>query len=161
MAEKIELALTKKDFAELLRHLYIANWILTDTLEDDVEAEKLDRYFSKFLAVAKKHKLHDLVTYDKEVKETFLNEDIEEECLDAVDDYEDSSFWEALASRLAERDVDDQYAADDVDEDSMTESQVDEKYGKYLEALEVYEKEFSEYGIDRIKISTEDGTSAV
>ncbi len=152
MVKKIELALSKKDFETLLMHLYVGNWVLTDTMEDDAEVEKLDKYFGKFLSAAKKQGFADLVTYDKKLKESFLKEDLEEECLDAIDDYEDLNFWEALASRLAERDLDREYEGSGIDEMTMTAKQVDEKYKKYLKQADRYGKEFTAAGIDRLKI---------
>ena len=99
----MEIDLTVKEFRHLLDLVYIGNWILNSTREND-RFEDYDLLQEKFFALASKNGLPELAqTY---LGHAFPSRAYEEGGIhDAIADYEDAVFFDILAEELARRDM--------------------------------------------------------
>ena len=133
----MELKLTDKQFRYLLDLVYIGNWVINSTRENDRirEYDQLESYIFSHCADMKMSKLIEL--YEGEIipSRAFAEGGIHE----AIANYEDVTFYEILAEELALRDMDGQ---------PMTR----ENYGELLERMDRYLGEFEENGTDHITV---------
>jgi len=99
----MEIQLTVKEFLHLLDLVYIGNWILNSTREND-RFEDYDLLQEKFFALAAQNGLPELAqTY---LGNAFPSRAYEEGGIhDAIADYEDAVFFDILAEELARRDM--------------------------------------------------------
>lgn len=99
----MEIDLTVKEFRHLLDLVYIGNWILNSTREND-RFEDYDLLQEKFFALAAQNGLPELAqTY---LGHSFPSRAYEEGGIhDAIADYEDAVFFDILAEELARRDM--------------------------------------------------------
>jgi hypothetical protein len=99
----MEIELTVKEFRHLLDLVYIGNWILNSTREND-RFEDYDLLQEKFFALAAKNGLPELAqTY---LGHSFPSRAYEEGGIhDAIADYEDAVFFDILAEELSRRDM--------------------------------------------------------
>ena len=99
----MEIQLTVKEFRHLLDLVYIGNWILNSTREND-RFEDYDLLQEKFFALAAQNGLPELAqTY---LGNAFPSRAYEEGGIhDAIADYEDAVFFDILAEELARRDM--------------------------------------------------------
>ena len=133
----MELKLTDKQFRYLLDLVYIGNWVINSTRENDRirEYDQLESYIFSHCADMKMSKLIEL--YEGEIipSRAFAEGGIHE----AIANYEDVTFYEILAEELALRDMDGQ---------PMTR----ENYGELMERMDRYLGEFEENGTDHITV---------
>ena len=133
----MELKLTDKQFRYLLDLVYIGNWVINSTRENDRirEYDQLESYIFSHCADMKMSKLIEL--YEGEIipSRAFADGGIHE----AIANYEDVTFYEILAEELALRDMDGQ---------PMTR----ENYGELMERMDRYLGEFEENGTDHITV---------
>ena len=142
----MKIELTREQLESLVKLVYLGNvmansWRTKDAIKefDDVE--------SLVLAAAEKNDLEDYVDLDPEEKKRVPSEELEEEMAEAVDFYDDNTFWDQLIFRMADRDFSRKYGEDALDE-LATEKGIERE--KPL--LDKYEKEFNEHGLDRVEI---------
>ena len=133
----MELKLTDKQFRYLLDLVYIGNWVINSTRENDRirEYDQLESYIFSHCADMKMSKLIEL--YEGEIipSRAFAEGGIHE----AIANYEDVTFYEILAEELALRDMDGQ---------PMTR----ENYSELMERMDRYLGEFEENGTDHITV---------
>ena len=133
----MELKLTDKQFRYLLDLVYIGNWVINSTRENDRirEYDQLESYIFSHCADMKMSKLIEL--YEGEIipSRAFAEGGIHE----AIANYEDATFYEILAEELALRDMDGQ---------PMTR----ENYSELMERMDRYLGEFEENGTDHITV---------
>ena len=137
----MQLELTKKEFRRLLDLVYIGNWILNSTREDD-RIPDYDQLESKIFGKCLEQNIPGLaevwngtVIPSRAFEEGGIHE--------AIMDYEDTVFFEILAEELARRDMN-------------YEPIGKENYDELVERMNAYIAEFEEHGTDNILIESPD-----
>ena len=136
----MKLHLTEKQFRRLLDLVYIGNWVLNSTREND-RIKDYDQVESLVFSHCLDHGMSSLVElYNGEIipSRAFAEGGIHE----AIMAYEDEMFFEILAEELALRDL---------DADRATE----ENYDEVMERMEQYMGEFEAHGTDHISVELE------
>lgn len=138
----MELKMTEKQFRRLLDLVYIGNWVLNSTRGDD-RIKEYDQVESLVFAHCLDHGMAPLTElYQGELipSRAFADGGIHE----AIEQYEDTVFYEILAEELALRDLDGQ---------PMTR----ENYTALMERIDAYLSEFDAHGTDRVVVDLDEG----
>ena len=138
----MELKMTEKQFRRLLDLVYIGNWVLNSTRGDD-RIKEYDQVESLVFAHCLDHGMAPLTElYQGELipSRAFADGGIH----DAIEQYEDTVFYEILAEELALRDLDGQ---------PMTR----ENYDALLARIDAYLSEFDAHGTDRVTVDLDEG----
>ena len=138
----MELNMTEKQFRRLLDLVYIGNWVLNSTRGDD-RIKEYDQVESLVFAHCLDHGMAPLTElYQGELipSRAFADGGIHE----AIEQYEDTIFYELLAEELALRDLDGQ---------PLTR----ENYEALMARIDAYLSEFDEHGTDRVTVDLDEG----
>ena len=138
----MELKMTEKQFRRLLDLVYIGNWVLNSTRGDD-RIKEYDQVESLVFAHCLDHGMAPLAElYQGELipSRAFADGGIHE----AIEQYEDTIFYELLAEELALRDLDGQ---------PLTR----ENYDALMARIDAYLSEFDEHGTDRVTVDLDEG----
>ena len=137
----MKIELTEQQFRYLLDLVYIGNWVINSTREDD-RIQEYDQVESLIFSHCLHHKMSKLVElYRGELipSRAFSDGGIHE----AIMDYEDTVFYEILAEELARRDMEYQPVSND-------------NYEELVSRMDDYIAEFEAHGTDNILISDMD-----
>ena len=137
----MNIELTDRQFRYLLDLVYIGNWVMNSTREDD-RIKEYDQVESLIFSHCLHHKMSKLVElYQGELipSRAFADGGIHE----AIETYEDILFYELLAEELALRDLD-------------GEPLTGENYKHLLERIDVYLAEFNRHGTDNLSIDIDE-----
>lgn len=146
-AQRVGLNLSLEDFKELIKLVYLGEWMVNSQHDADLEDFKATILLQSVLAAGFED-LSEMIGRDQETQRFFLREEAAEEILeDQVSDYDDHVFWQELASRLAERDLAKRLGKD--------ESELDfEDFTAELKILrERYELELDKHGLDNLEFN--------
>ena len=133
----MKIELTEQQFRYLLDLVYIGNWVINSTREND-RIQEYDQVESLIFSHCLHHKMGKLVElYRGELipSRAFADGGIHE----AIEQYEDVVFYEILAEELAMRDMD-------------GEPLTRENYGELMDRIDAYLSEFDEHGTDNISV---------
>lgn len=133
----MNIELTEKQYRYLLDLVYIGNWVLNSTRGGD-RIREYDDVESRIFSHCPAQGMANLVQRtDGELipSRAFADGGIH----DAIEDYEDVTFYEILAEELALRDM---------DGEPMTR----ENYNQLLDRMDAYLSEFDEYGTDHVSV---------
>ena len=136
----MKIELTEQQFRYLLDLVYIGNWVINSTREND-RIQEYDQVESLIFSHCLHHKMSKLVElYRGELipSRAFAEGGIHE----AIMDYEDNVFFEILAEDLARRDMDDV----PIDESN---------YDELNRRIDAYIAEFEEHGTDNILVDSD------
>jgi hypothetical protein len=138
----VELSLSENQFAHLLKLMYMGEWMLQAHNKNsyNVEVEELEQ---QLYSIAYNMGLDEYAEYDKKMGGYVPTEDFEEECDTDINSYDEQTFWEELIVRLADKKLEKE-GAKNLSHKEFTKLQ--ETY------IAEYEKEFEEYGLDRLGI---------
>lgn len=104
----MKIAFTQKEYARLLEMSHLAMWVAGSHDENSPAARRYAELEQKLLAAATPMGCADYVDGDPDLGEPLFPsqklEDTDSPTTKAIDAFEDASFWDGLASRLAERD---------------------------------------------------------
>ena len=146
----MKINLTKKQFWNLIRATYMADWMANAICErgmkeDDGIKEIRDHVFS----FAKEMGYEKFVEYTKDMGKYYATFDMDDEptTRKLINRYDEHAFWEEIIERLGERDFFRKYTKDEIKKMSD-----DEHYNKHMECEMVYGKEFENNGIERLGI---------
>ena len=137
----MNIELTPRQFRYLLDLVYIGNWVLNSTREED-RIKEYDQVESQIFSYCLQHKMSKLVElYQGELipSRLFADGGIH----DAIEHYEDIVFYEILAEELALRDLD-------------GEPLTRENYAALMERIDVYLSEFDRNGTDNVTVELEE-----
>ena len=133
----MKLELTDRQFRYLLDLVYIGNWVLNSTRGDD-RIEEYDQVESKIFSHCLEQGMSKLVEQYRGSlipSRAFADGGIHE----AIEQYEDTVFYEILAEELALRDLDGQ---------PLTR----ENYTALMERIDAYLSEFDAHGTDHVTV---------
>jgi len=136
----MKIELTERQYRYLLDLVYIGNWVLNSTREDD-RIKEYDQVESLIFSHCLRHGMGKLVElYQGELipSRAFAEGGIHE----AIMAYEDVAFFEILAEELALRDLD-------------AERATEENYDEVMERMEQYMGEFEAHGTDHISVDVD------
>ena len=133
----MKIELTDRQFRYLLDLVYIGNWVINSTREND-RIKEYDQVESLVFSHCLSQKMPGLVElYQGELipSRAFADGGIHE----AIETYEDIVFYEILAEELALRDMD-------------GEPLTGENYSALMDRIDAYLSEFDEHGTDNISV---------
>jgi len=144
----MNLKLTRKQLDSLVKLVYLGNWLANSWRTDDVMKE-FDEIESLVLEAAEENGLGKYVDHLEESgrDEALPSAELEEETEEIVDLYNDSTFWDQLIYRMADRDYARLYG-----EEALEALFSAEGMEKEQPLIEKYEKEFYDHGLDRLVI---------
>lgn len=137
----MHLDLTEQQYRYLLDLVYIGNWVINSTREQD-RIKEYDKVESLVFSHCVDHKMQKLVElYHGELipSRAFADGGIHE----AIENYEDVVFYEILAEELALRDMDGQ---------PLTR----ENYGELMNRIDEYLSEFDKHGTDNVTVDMDE-----
>ena len=137
----MKIELTEQQFRYLLDLVYIGNWVVNSTREDD-RIKEYDDVESTVFSHCLHHRMAKLVElYQGELipSRAFADGGIHE----AIERYEDIVFYEILAEELALRDID-------------GEPLTRENYGALMDRIDAYLLEFDQHGTDNISVDLDE-----
>lgn len=144
----MKINITKKQYEDLLKLVYLGNWVANANRVDDVlqHFEDLESYI---FSHAKEYGLEKYADTDEEDGITYPTRQFEEgtDVQKLIDEYGDENFWDELTDRLGERDFDEQYT--EVEQKTMDR---DERMTKLYEAIGKWDDEFVEHGVERLRV---------
>lgn len=144
----IEIKLTKEQYEDLIKLVYLGNWIINASRTEDIieKYENLTQYIYSF---AKEAGLEKYFEYDKKFNKFFPTEEFEKntDIKDFLDEYNDEVFWQELIFRMAGRDLVRKYG-----EEAIRKMPFKERMILEYPFIEKYDKEFSENGIENLEI---------
>jgi len=144
--------LTKEQFANILRAVYIANDIIgliSDMVSEDYKKQygEMDELREYLLRCAEKNGFNEFIDYYKE--HIIPSDNLCEEMDKIKEDYEDFIFWDELERQLAIRDMNKSLSKKEKED-------ISKDFSLYLKKLDEftqkYSKEFQKYGITRLEI---------
>lgn len=134
----MNIELTEKEFRRLLDLVYVGNWILNSTRQEDDRFEDYDRLQEKLFALCSKHGMKALAEHY--MGHCFPSKAYEDGGIhEAIADYEDAVFYDILAEELARRDM----SAEQISQDDAEELNA---------RMEEYFAEFEKHGIENVKV---------
>jgi hypothetical protein len=143
----MKITLTKKQYKELLRLVYMGNWVansprLADTIDvfDEVE--------SHIFSYVDECGLEDWAEVDEESDMMSPSSEFEQDSgvFELIGEYNNDNLWEGLSHLLTQRDVLEQYTQKDME--ALSE---EEQYNIVAAIKEQWEKEFEAHGIERLR----------
>jgi hypothetical protein len=137
----VKIELTEQQFRYLLDLVYIGNWVINSTREDD-RIKEYDQVESLIFSHCLHHKMPKLVElYKGELipSRAFSDGGIHE----AIESYEDIVFYEILAEELALRDMN-------------GEPLTRENFSALLERIDTYLSEFTKNGTENISVDLDE-----
>ena len=137
----MKIELTEQQFRYLLDLVYIGNWVMNSTREDD-RIKEYDQVESLVFSHCLQHRMSKLVElYKGELipSRAFADGGIHE----VIENYEDIMFYEILAEEMALRDMN-------------GEPLTQENYGALLERIETYLSEFDRNGTNNISVDLDE-----
>ena len=137
----MNIELTEQQYRYLLDLVYIGNWVMNSTREDD-RIKEYDQVESLIFSHAPAHGMKKLAErLDGEIipSRAFADGGIHE----AIENYEDVVFYEILAEELALRDMD-------------GEPLTRENYGALMDRIDAYLSEFDQHGTDNISVDLDE-----
>ena len=137
----MNIELTEQQYRYLLDLVYIGNWVINSTREND-RIREYDQVESLVFSHCLHHKMRRLVElYHGELipSRAFADGGIHE----AIENYEDVVFYESLAEELALRDMD-------------GEPLTRENYSALMNRIDAYLSEFDRHGTDNINVDLDE-----
>ena len=137
----MKIELTPQQFRYLLDLVYIGNWVINSTRENDriKEYDQVESLVFSHCLHQKMSKLVELYQGELIPSRAFADGGIHE----VIENYEDIIFYEILAEEMALRDLD-------------GEPLTRENYSTLMERIDVYMAEFNRHGTDNISIDLDE-----
>ncbi len=101
--DEFSLKLTKDECQQLLRHVYIANWILTAT--NDVPEKKSEDFTQTILKFLKTNDIESRIEKDKKSNRYYIDERMEEGFIEDIEAYNEDIFIEELIDQLTKKEI--------------------------------------------------------
>ena len=143
----MNLEINKKEYKTIIKSLYWASTVLKSFRPgmEDKEVNQ-DKLLKKLLPEAGQFEMWHWIKKDKK-GQTILREEKEFDLYEVVEEFEILAFWNNLAQRLAQRDLEEVLSDEDIL--SMT---LGDELDKEYEIQQKYEEEFVENGLQNIRL---------
>jgi len=146
----MKLNFTKKEYRTLVEMLLIADWILrAHEVAPREETKPFSELRKKILAHHKEMGMAEEFKYEPQHDDYFETKAYEDRAphMQAVDAYDEQTFWEMLADKLARRDL---AAEEALQADGFADGE--DRMNRFFEISGRYEDEFAEHGLDNIRL---------
>lgn len=146
----VEIKLEKDDFDRLIKLVFLGNWLANLYREPAERLKEFDTLEQQLYSTAKENGFEHYFKSDGASKQLMPSEDfvLKTNLLKLIDDYNEETFWNELAHRLAVRDLLQKYSEDDLDKMST------EEYQKNRQPFcDKYFNEFETNGLENLVIS--------
>jgi hypothetical protein len=145
---KATIEITNTQLHNLIKAVYLSDWVINaHRMTDEIDSDS--RSFEQYvLGILYNAGCKDHIDFDAQLNTYFVNGNLEESFQEIIDDYEDETFWDELASRLAERD----YYEKNKPKNSETDNDRAKRVAAIFSIEDKYNEEFERYGIERLKI---------
>ena len=97
----MEIKLTKDQYAQLMRLVYLGNWVVNGFHSEDIDEES-DTLEDYIYSKARDFGLEKTTYYDEEQNAWYPKSGTEDEWLADLDEYKNDAFWDELRRRLPE-----------------------------------------------------------
>lgn len=142
--DEVSLKLTTAEYQLLLKHVYIANWILTATKE--TRDKTIEDFNQKILKFIKTNQIEERIDKDKKQNMYFVNDDLENLYLEEIEEYNEDIFVEELIDQLTKKELVKTYSEEELS--GMNEI----KFNKVFDAIqEKYTAEIEANGMRNIE----------
>lgn len=142
--------LTKNEYRLLLDLVFMASWMVDSHHPEGRDGvEEYDMLLQKLYSFAREMGCEELVHADRDTNEYLPTRHYEEttRAFQLIEEYNDDTFWDALISRLAERDVYEKL------EKGRRDTMGIEEYWERSEPIEeAYYQEFLRHALDRLRL---------
>ncbi len=146
----MKIELTENEYRLLLDFVFMANWMINSHRAGGrSDVEEYDMLLQKLYSIAKEMGCEQFVRADRETNEYSPTRYYEEttKAFELIEEYDDDTFWDALISRLAERDVYEKAGEDRRDAMGI------EEYRERSEPVEeAYYQEFRRHALERLRL---------
>lgn len=150
---------SKKQYWDLLRAVYIADWVANAICEEDMKEDAGIKAIRDYIfSFAKEMGYEKFVQHDKELGRYFATFDLDDEpqVRDLIDRFEEDALWDELIDRLGMRDFFRKYSEKEIEAMGEMESVTN------LSICEdAWADEFETHGLSRLKIGAQKETDAV
>lgn len=145
----MQLELDKEELERLLELAYLGEWMLNGHHGPKDRSKEHDVVLQKLYAAAEEGGLGYLIMTDEETGELKPSPaaDARMDAAEFIPHYDDHVFWDELALRLAERDLEEEVGAAVFK--AMTPAERDEKVDEIAAA---YDKEFDKHDVDHLRV---------
>jgi hypothetical protein len=148
----MEIKLTKEQYKNLLKLIYLGNWMVNairSGADGDEQIEKYNDIEQHIFSFAKDAGLEKYIEFDEKYNKFFPTIEFEEdpEIEKYRQDYDDEIFWQELADRLGTRDFIREYG-----EEVIEKMDQEERFIKLQEFIVKYEEEFEKNGIENLEV---------
>jgi hypothetical protein len=146
----VNIDLTENEYRLLLDFVFMASWMIGSHHPDGrSDVEEYDMLLQKLYSYAATMGCEELVHADRETNEYLPTRYYEEttRAYELIEEYDDDAFWDALITRLAERDVYEQ-----IDEDRRDTMGVEEYWQRSEPIENAYYQEFRQHALDRLRL---------
>ena len=146
----MKIDLTENEYRLLLDFVFMADWVTNSHhAVGRGDVEDYDMLLQKLYSIAGEMGCKELVHADRETNKYSPTRHYEEttRAFELIEEYDEDTFWDALISRLAERDVYEQV------EEGRRETMGIEEYWERAEPIEdAYYQEFRRNALDRLRL---------
>lgn len=146
---KTKIELTQRQYWNLMRGMYMADWMANAICESDMKADDdIKEVRNCIFSFAKEMGFEKYVGYDKEIGyHATWDMDDEPTVRPLIERYDELSTWDGLGEWLGERDFFKKYSQAKIE--MMSD---EERFTKRMECEIAWEEEFEKYGIERLEI---------
>ena len=141
----MNLELSDVEYRRLMLMAFLGEWML-NAIRKDPDASMEDA-LSKLYSFARDTPMQELVAFDAEENAWIPTPAFEDEAHALIDQYDDTTFWEELTSRLAERDLIERHG-----ERKVLGMRPAQREREVSAIAKDYTREFEEVGLDRLRI---------
>lgn len=146
----MKINITKKQYWDLMRGMYMADWMANAICEGDMkEDDGIKEARNYIFSFAKEFGYEDFAEYSEDMGAYYATIDMDDEptTRGLIERFEKHSAWDELIAWLGERDFFRKYTQEEIEK--MTQ---EEYFMKRMDCDIVWEQEFEEHGIDRMEI---------
>ena len=147
---------TKKEFWDLLRAIYLADWVANAICTSESKKDKgISKIRNKVLMEVSETEFEDYADFDSENNQVYPSWKLDDEPTTRalIDRYNEETFWEEIFEKLTDRDIVKHISTLDLKEqmriakfDFMDRIELEEPFRKH------WDKELRKHGIDRLEI---------
>lgn len=146
----MKINLTKKQYWDMMRSVYIGYWVANAICEDDKEKDNgIESVRNYIFSFAKEFGLEKYAEYDNELNKYYATWDMDDEpsVRDLIERYDEHTFWDEMSHRLGKRDFFRRYTEKEI------ENMDEEDYFENIMRYEIeWEEEFEKNGIECLRL---------
>lgn len=150
---KQSIKFTKEQFEDLLKMVYLGNWMANahrNGSVEDPQIEKYEKIEDYIFSLAPKFGLEKYIDREEEDNNKIYPSglfEMETDVDELHEEYDNNTFWDEAAERFGERDFHEKYTEKEIEAMSQK-----ERFLKTYEFIDAYSDELSKNGIKRLRL---------